>query len=886
MLKCSHVLFSTMLLLVLWATISAQYAQPKTSPADEQQTRQVIGSASGNSIRFSSLGELIQLRLEVIGSAGETLFDSDFRAGNVIDWSLSDKLGRRLPDGSYLCIVTVKDSSGKTTRKHVIATLREQVPSLSRSDSSLLSPPQSDEAGSFTGEDVTIVIDQSTATAVLAHDGSAAQIVSGSGGFSFSSGDFFANKILEHMRITAEGNIGIGTQTPQARLDVDGLIRASRGIVYPDGTIQLSASSKTLGARSLTADQASKLVTKQGQEHFEPQATGTGTLNFLAKWTETGGVGMLGNSGIIDVNGSIGIGTNNPQTGFDYHGTQAPFFTRDFPTNPGNAVAGLQLGLSGEGSRNLNVGPSFLFFSENSAGAKSFLGRVSGIWENPAAGSEAASIFFQVRANSGDLNALTERMRITSAGNVGIGTSSPQTKLEVFNGVITSSGAPNGGRFLARNPNNQSALVQLDWFNDGTHDWPRIRYGGANEGAVNGFLIQGPGEATKLALLQSGFVGIGTTTPDEKLEVSNGAVISTGASGGRFTTRNPNNQGAFAHFDWFNDGTHDWPRIRYGGSGEGGINGFLLQGPGEATKLAVLNNGNVGIGTTTPGAKLEVFNGVVTSTGSSGGRFLARNPNNQSALVQLDWFNDGTHDWPRIRYGGGGEGSASGFLLQGVNDATKLAVLDNGKVGIGTITPQATLHVVGNGIFRDSLGIGTNSPNATLEVSDDVGFVQIGNGRVQFSNRPNDGDSFLCYRISNQTQPVTYVIDGCGSSIRLKKNINSFNFGLSLIKRLRPVSFDWKSSGKRDIGLIAEEVDEVEPLLATHNDKDEAAGVKYEKLPIVLINAVKEQQAQIDSQQKQIAEQKRMISAQQKELQRLASAIRRVSHARSHRKRR
>src|ERR1041384_1169829 len=262
----------------------------------------------------------------------------------------------------------------------------------------------------------------------------ATQLVSGTGGFSFGSGDFFANKVLEHIRITAEGNVGIGVPTPLAKLDVAGMIRASQGIVFPDGSIQYSAATKTYGDKSSLpgafSQSTSNKFTAGAQHHID--AAGTGTLNFLPKWAETGGAGTLTNSAIFELDGAVGIGTNNPQTGLDYHNTQAPFFTRDFPTNPGNAVAGLQLGLSGAGSRNVNVGPSFLFFGENSAGTKSFLGRVSAIWENPTAGSEAGAIFFQTRANSADVNALTERMRITASGNVGIGTSSPNRHLHIF----------------------------------------------------------------------------------------------------------------------------------------------------------------------------------------------------------------------------------------------------------------------------------------------------------------------------------------------------------------------------------------------------------------------------------------------------------------------
>lgn len=67
-----------------------------------------------------------------------------------------------------------------------------------------------------------------------------------------------------------------------------------------------------------------------------------------------------------------------------------------------------------------------------------------------------------------------------------------------------------------------------------------------------------------------------------------------------------------------------------------------------------------------------------------------------------------------------------------------------------------------------------------------------------------------------------------------------------------PVTFDWKSDGKTDMGLVAEEVAEVEPLLATYTKEGQIEGVKYDRIGVVLVNAVKEQQKQIEQQQKQI----------------------------------
>jgi hypothetical protein len=95
---------------------------------------------------------------------------------------------------------------------------------------------------------------------------------------------------------------------------------------------------------------------------------------------------------------------------------------------------------------------------------------------------------------------------------------------------------------------------------------------------------------------------------------------------------------------------------------------------------------------------------------------------------------------------------------------------------------------------------------------------------------------------------------------------------------LRPVTFDWTERGEADLGLVAEEVAAVDPLLVTHNRKGEIEGVKYEQMAIVLINAVKELQAQIADQNEvnrtQSAEIERLL-AETRELRRRLSSSKR-----------
>ena len=70
----------------------------------------------------------------------------------------------------------------------------------------------------------------------------------------------------------------------------------------------------------------------------------------------------------------------------------------------------------------------------------------------------------------------------------------------------------------------------------------------------------------------------------------------------------------------------------------------------------------------------------------------------------------------------------------------------------------------------------------------------------------------------------------------------------------------------KDVGFAAEEVEQIVPLLATYNKDGRIEGVKYGQLTTVLVNAVNEQQSQIEAQREQIAAQQEQLKRQQQQL--------------------
>ena len=211
--------------------------------------------------------------------------------------------------------------------------------------------------------------------------------------------------------------------------------------------------------------------------------------------------------------------------------------------------------------------------------------------------------------------------------------------------------------------------------------------------------------------------------------------------------------------------------------------------------------------------------------------------------------------------------------INGVNGASA-----DTRIGIGTSAPAFKLEIIDTS--NTGLRVATGGFGGTVASFGGRGAFQIDaegapggrfqiaeTGEISFNTLGTGGNVSLCRNSS------TFQISTCSSSIRYKKNVNPFLSGMSLIKQLRPVSFTWKADGQADMGLVAEEVAAIEPLLTTTNAKGEIEGVKYDRVGIVLVNAVQEQQLQIEAQQKQIDEQNEIIKKQQADLDALKALV-------------
>ena len=209
-------------------------------------------------------------------------------------------------------------------------------------------------------------------------------------------------------------------------------------------------------------------------------------------------------------------------------------------------------------------------------------------------------------------------------------------------------------------------------------------------------------------------------------------------------------------------------------------------------------NQRVGIGTTIPLQNLHVLGNFLVAAGSSTGQHIT-----QKAYE----LNSGTLSW---------EGSA-GQLFSITNNLTSGSIFSvNDISGIPSIDVNANGTIL-LGPYGGNIGVGTTSPVSKLHV---IGTITC-----------NDLNST--------------------SDFNLKDNIRTFENAIDIIQEIRGVKFKWKENQKPSVGVVAQEVEKVLPELVTDTNPKT---VNYNGLIGVMIEAIKEQQDQINILKQQIEE--------------------------------
>jgi hypothetical protein len=224
------------------------------------------------------------------------------------------------------------------------------------------------------------------------------------------------------------------------------------------------------------------------------------------------------------------------------------------------------------------------------------------------------------------------------------------------------------------------------------------------------------------------------------------------------------------------------------------------------SQMTIANDGKIGINTDVPDALLHLAHGEFRLSGIAG-----------VINFELPW--DATSR-DLIKFGGGH------MAVTGSSNYCGIAFYQNKKF---TIWRRATI----------------GQPS-----SDVAALVVSGNGMVGIGN--TNPANILTIQQNSATDPIADAWT-VYSSRRWKTNIQPISNALDQVKQLQGVRFDWKETGKSDIGLIAEDVGKVVPEVVAYEENGvDAQSVDYARLVSVLIEGMKEQQKVIEQQQKKL----------------------------------
>jgi hypothetical protein len=449
---------------------------------------------------------------------------------------------------------------------------------------------------------------------------------------------------------------------------------------------------------------------------------------------------------------------------------------------------------------------------------------------------------------------------LTVDGNVGIGTTAPEKKLTVagdlrFTATSTISSAGRlhiSGEEILYLLNKSGVVVGKEW-------------GGTGSLTVQGDLQAGGAASVNGNLVVNGNVGIGTSTPGAKLQVSGGTVQLDGDQRLVFTSRDMTNNLKVQLWDGYgfgiNSGTlfyaarlrHSWRDnnanermgliatadggLTVNGTGASSFAGSLGVGAAPSARLSVVQKDAKDIAGNAQSAVVRVSAG---SLGETEGSEVALSStgltvsNSMSLGVRAIRTAKGT-DWRTTALGLGMD------VDNTVRAGAALFLHANGNVGIGTTAPEQKLTVNGELRFPATTII---SAAGRLHITGDEILYLLNRGGVTVGREWGGTGDLTVQGVVRQ-----------GSDARLKKRIRRLERTLERLNGVRGVSYLPRQVGgladqseeRPAIGVLAQEVEAAFPQLVATLGGDGYKAVDYNGLTAVLLEAVKELKTALDA---------------------------------------
>jgi hypothetical protein len=570
------------------------------------------------------------------------------------------------------------------------------------------------------------------------------------------------------------GNVGIGTTSPTAKLQVVGSLAVtgatSIAALATTGTISMStdafyldSSTKNIGIGTITPTVKLQVAGAASVDSL----TVTG-LTSLAALTASGATNLAA----LTASGNIVMSTDG-------------FFLNSTSKNIGigTAAPGAKLHiLEATGSAASANAGSLLIDHADSGGASSIVFRSKG-----NAGSDHAYLEYKERnpdiANNVESGLLTlgiqndadDHIALIPSGNVGIGTKVPTSKLHVA-GTLGVTGATNLAALTATGSTNLAALTAT-----GTTNLAAL----SATGATNLAALTATGATNLAALATTGNIamssdafylnnsnkniGLGTTTPGAKLHILETTGTAAAAGAGSLRVDHNDIGGASSIlFGSRGDGS-DFAYLEYKEKNpditndlQAGLLTLSIQNdPND--HIALMPSGNVGIGTKTPGAKLTVQGGIQTTESitlaankeivfTDNGQIKSSDNSHRLLFRRTDNIME-LREWGDIYFS---PGSTTG------DETAKMVVLGSGNVGIGTKTPGTKLTIAGAwSAGKDSASGMTHGGQLTIKSNGpQIDFIDTDNNHNDWSIHVGDNKMYF---VRQPWQVTDLVLDGSGN---------------------------------------------------------------------------------------------------------------------------